>query len=217
MNKTTKKEVDQAWDEVQGKKKLPPAAAKQAKGLASMMADDSEEAEAIVPGEEKLGALTTAITKMAALELGIKKKSEELQLLSEEYNRLTRETIPDMFDEFGMSKFSLVNGVEIQVKREFVSSITEDKKPEAFGWLEKNGHSAIIKHDIVVKLKKGEQEIQQQIVEDLDLMGVTYDDKEYVHPQTLKAFVKEQMENGTDIPQEAFGIFPVRIAKITKK
>jgi hypothetical protein len=69
---------------------------------------------------------------------------------------------------------------------------------------------------VVIKLKKGEKELYDDLVSDLTLMGVDYGDKEYVHPMTLKAFVKEQMTNGSDIPQEAFGIFPIRITKLKR-
>jgi len=37
--------------------------------------------------------------------------------------------------------------------------------------------------------------------------GLDPEQKEAVHPSTLKAFVKEQIEKGSEIPSETFGIF----------
>jgi hypothetical protein len=38
---------------------------------------------------------------------------------------------------------------------------------------------------------------------------------EKIHPQTLKAFLKERMADGDSLPNELFGIFNFSKAKIT--
>jgi ferritin len=45
-------------------------------------------------------------------------------------------------------------------------------------------------------------------------MGVSYKDKNFVHPQTLQAFVKEQIENGAEFPTELFKVYPLRSTKV---
>ena len=40
----------------------------------------------------------------------------------------------------------------------------------------------------------------------LDHIGVDYENKKSVHPSTLKAFVREQIERGKILPLDLFGI-----------
>ena len=57
----------------------------------------------------------------------------------------------------------------------------------------------------------------EKMMEQYSAMGWTnYKLKEAVHPQTLKAFVREQVEKGSDIPVSLFNIFSGFKAKITK-
>jgi hypothetical protein len=209
--KNSNKEIEEAWSHVQSKTKRGEESNKD---LSSMMVDDSEKQE--VPKEEKLSELAKAIKIMANLEDEIQCMTDNLKKLDEEYANVQRNIIPDIFDEIGISDFTMADGTKVRVDRDYAASITEANKSEAFAWLEKEGHEDIIKHDVVIKLKKGENETYKEVVNDLQLMGVDFNDKEYVHPLTLKAFVKEQMTNGSDIPQETFGIFPIRITKLKR-
>ena len=43
-----------------------------------------------------------------------------------------------------------------------------------------------------------------------EVMGI--EDKATVHPSTLKAFVREQLAEGSDLPFETFGVFHRRVA-----
>jgi hypothetical protein len=205
------KEVDEAWASVRGKKK------REERDLASMMTNDAIETTQEVPKEEKLGELAKAVKKMMDLDQQLQKIQENFSRLNSEYENIQKNVIPDIFDEIGISDFTMADGTKVRVDRDYAASITEENKPRAFGWLKKQGHEDIIKHDVVVKLKKGEIDTYKELVNDLNLMGIDYNDKEYVHPQTLKAFVKEQMANGSNIPQEAFGIFPIRITKLKSR
>lgn len=40
--------------------------------------------------------------------------------------------------------------------------------------------------------------------------------KDYVHPSTLKAFIKELLENGESLPEELFKATPYQRASVTK-
>ena len=109
----------------------------------------------------------------------------------------------------------LESGEKITVKREYAASITAEKQGEAFRWLRENGHEGIIKHDLAVNLKKGEEQEFTRLIKVVDELGLTYTDKEFVHPQTLKSFVKEQISSGSNLPLETFSVFPVRKTKIS--
>ena len=55
-----------------------------------------------------------------------------------------------------------------------------------------------------------------QAISALTSLGLEPIDKEQVHPQTLKAFVREQVESGKPFPLELFGAFLGQKATIKK-
>ena len=61
---------------------------------------------------------------------------------------------------------------------------------------------------------KFETKEYETLLNELNKLGVSYVDKSYVHPMTLKSFVKEQINAGADLPQEQFSVFPIRKTKI---
>lgn len=185
--------------------------------MASMLLEDSNEENKTVDSMEKLGQLSELCQKQISIENQISDAEESIKKLKKDLAEYRDNKIPDLFDELGMSKFSLTDGTEVSVERGFVGNITAKTQKEAFAWLKKNKHGDIIKHDFTVKMKSGQDEQVKELREELGLLGVTYAEKSSVHPQTLKAFVNEQMNQGTDIPQDAFNIFPIRKAKIKRK
>lgn len=173
--------------------------------------DSMEEAtEKEVPRNEKLKELAALIDKMQKHELEMQRLSKLLAAETEKYNKINTLMIPDLFEELGLKKISLSNGRTVEIKSSYVGSITEDRKPQCFEWLENKGYDAIIKHDVISKFKKGETTEHDNLVKVLIDLGVTFEDKKYVHPQTLKSFIREQLESGADFPQELFGVVAIR-------
>ena len=182
-----------------------------------MKKDSVIEEESTLP-EDKLKALTYMVKRMQDVAKEIEKQNEVLEKLNKRYEELRCAHIPDLFDELNLSKITLSTGELVSVKREFLAHITEANKEKAFSWLNENGHGAIIKHDVTVKIKKGGEEQYKDLISDIALFGLDYADKQYVHPGTLKAFVNEQMNGAEDngnIPQDVFGVYPLRITKIS--
>lgn len=173
--------------------------------------DSMEEAtEKEVPRNEKLKELAALIDKMQKHELEMQRLSKLLAAETEKYNKINTLMIPDLFEELGLKKISLSNGRTVEIKSSYVGSITEDRKPQCFEWLENKGYDSIIKHDVISKFKKGETAEHDNLVKVLIDLGVTFEDKKYVHPQTLKSFIREQLESGADFPQELFGVVAIR-------
>jgi hypothetical protein len=186
--------------------------------LMDLFAADSKEVEKKkeleLPENSKMKQLTAMVEEYRDLELKIAEAQVELAKLTEQFNTIGQVRIPDLFDELSLSKLKLTSGQYVEVKRKFSASITAENQAACFEWLQKNGHESIIKHKIDIDLKKGESEEQEKIVDLLEEIGVTYTDKNTVHPQTLLAFVKEQMESGSNFPQELFKVYPLRTTKI---
>ena len=62
---------------------------------------------------------------------------------------------------------------------------------------------------------KGEEDQAQALIKELNINGWrSYSNNISVHPQTLKALIKECLAQGKDIPMDTFGAGPVTKAVI---
>lgn len=127
---------------------------------------------------------------------------------------LLRKRIPEIMKTLGMEEFKLTDGSVVSVKSDVKCGITEANKPAAFAWLEEKNFDGIIKTKVNTEFGKGEMESAKAALKLLEESGFHGTMDRSVHPATLKSFVKEQLENGTNIPIETFGIFEFDIAKI---
>ncbi len=169
--------------------------------------------------EPKDEATLTRLSSLAqeARELEMEIEAKEL-VLAERRGRLDkilRDRIPTIMDELAMESYKMRDGAEVKVKDEIKCGITEERKPQAWKWLEENDYDGIIKTVVSVSFGKGEMTKAQEAVEALKEIGFDAELGRNVHPSTLKSFVKERLEEGDNIPIETFGVFQYRLAKIT--
>lgn len=128
----------------------------------------------------------------------------------EALRRVVEQDLPEAMDEVNMTEFKLEDGTSIKIKPFYSASIPEDRKEEAFGWLKENDFDGMIKAEIKVSFGKGEFEIAQSFlnfIRGFNEIVIQPDYKETVHWQTLRAFVKEQIEGGKALPLDMFGVF----------
>jgi hypothetical protein len=175
---------------------------------------DSDVMESVLPDNNKLTELSDLVSQLSKLNEALEKVNEFQEKINAKITEINSVRIPDLFDELGVKKLSLSDGRTVEIIRKFAASISKEKEAECFNWLKEHNHDAIIKDSIAVKLKKGEGEISAKITKFLNELQVTFEKKRAVHPQTLLAFVKEQIENGENLPQELFNVFPIRTTKI---
>lgn len=152
-------------------------------------------------------ALLDAEDKVASAEKELKAAKEQARLLREE-------TIPSAMQELGLDSFKLTTGETFTVKQEVYASIPSDYKEEAMRWLERNGFGGLIKVDVTAAFGRNQKDISTSLLEELHRRGFATKVSEGVAPQTLKAFLREQLAKGTDIPLDLFGARPTWITKI---
>jgi len=100
----------------------------------------------------------------------------------------------------------------------FVSaSIPANRKQEAYDWLRDHGLDDIIKNDVVLSFGRGEDDTANKVMLDLENKGFHPESKTHIHAMTLKAFVKERVENGQPIDLDLFGAFVAKTADIKRK
>ena len=158
----------------------------------------------------------TILSKML-LDAGDKKEQAELRLKEAKENerRLREEAIPLLMFELELTMLKLNDGTTIETSKDVFASITQAKKDAAFKWLEENKFSGLIKTQVEINFPRGDHELAKKWHHFLkESKKLDVDLQESVHPQTLKAFVKEQIQSGNPVPMDLFGVMVVDTTKV---
>lgn len=132
--------------------------------------------------------------------------------------RLEREDLPELMREFGLSQIKLDNGASVELLEDLACSISEANRSKAHRWLVENGYDGLIKTAVIVSFDRDHRSQAIDVADGIESsFNVPTSLEERIHPMTLKAFVKERLEAGDNIPFDLFGIFPFSRAKVTSK
>ena len=177
--------------------------------------DDSPEQN--LPTEGGLSRLGNLYRKWKELEDRRSKLEAELTVANEELNFLVEVTFPELFDEVGVSEFS-VDGVRISVDQKLYGSLPKEEfeREEALDELLTHGGGDIIKPTVTVPFARSGREEALKLGEYLKASGLTYELKEDVNHMTYKSWAKEELENGTPLDLKRLGIWSRRFVKETK-
>jgi|TARA_R110000751_G_scaffold85858_2_gene171193 hypothetical protein len=173
--------------------------------MADLAAQMEEDLEA-VPDDENLRTVANLAMQQVDLEQDITDMEDSLKILKEDHRRLTQNEIPNAVQELGLSSVHLANGTVIEIKPFIDAKIPKDRVGEAHTWLRANNNGDLIKHVVSANVGR-DSEAAIAAVKALSKLGLDPEDKESVHHQTLKGFVREQVEKGTSIPLELFGVY----------
>lgn len=165
--------------------------------------------------------------KLCYAENKIKMKEQSLKELKEKYNGIKNQ-LADLMENEGMkigSRIVLASG-RILILEDFLSvsipsesKIARERDPhrqmELIGqkerclfWLDKNGLGDIIKNKITADFGRDDKEQTRATVMKtlLEKNGVNFKNEQTVHPQTLKATIKDSLKQGKDVPFDDFNL-----------
>jgi len=184
--------------------------------FAEMEADQAETSELHsinTDGLKTVAEMARAVEAQSTLVANLEEraKEEKKKLL-----KLTDEDLPALLHEIGLAKFELEDGSKIELKPTYGAHIKVDNRDAAFGWLRDNGFDDIIKNTVACVFGRGEDKKAETFIKVAHDAGVPATQKEEVHPSTLKAFVKERVENGEEFPMDLFGAYVGQRATIKK-
>jgi hypothetical protein len=133
-----------------------------------------------------------------------------------EFQRITRELIPAEMIEMGMDRVD-VDGNSVSLSQFVYASIPEAKKQDAFNFLRSIGEDDIIKNEVKVSFGRGQDNHAGAFFDDCMKQGLDPDQRQSVHPSTLKAWIKDKLGSGTELDLEMFGAYVGTEAKIKRK
>ena len=154
------------------------------------------------------------LTTVAGMARAIRDKEQEVAALEQKLKdekkallKLTDEELPTMLAEIGLTSMKLDDGSEVTVKPTYGASILVDNRPAAYEWLREHGHDDIIKNTVACAFGRGEDDQASAFKAFAEQQGYYAEQKTEIHPQTLRAFVKERVESGDEFPMELFGAY----------
>ena len=169
--------------------------------------DLEQESTLINVDTDKVKSISELCNRLLDLQEQARRIEENLKSKNDEIRVLSEQEIPNLMQEAGVSEFKLADGSSVSVKPFYAAKIPVSKTDEAFQWLTGNGYGDLIKNTVSLNFGKSEDNLANSLVEDLKSKGHNVSQKKKVEPQTLKAFVKEAIQNGQNVPMDLFGVY----------
>ena len=166
---------------------------------------------------ENIQSLADQVDKLNELQKRIELQEDNLKNSKKQFEYLSAEVIPTMMAEMGLSHLKLMDGSSVDVKPNYSANITIANKDAAFQWLRDNGLGDIIKNEISVSFGRNEDNKAADYANLASERGYQPTQKLKVEPMTLKALVRERIENGKDMPVELFNVFVGNKTTIKRK
>jgi hypothetical protein len=166
-----------------------------------------EDAGALQVKNEDLSSIGALAKRAKELEKEIKDLDVVIDERKGQYRKLLEETIPGMLAELGMKSFKMADGSTVDVKPFYSASIKEENRAQAFEWLRQHGYDDIIKNTVSVRFGRNEDRLCEDLLAQLRSQGFPVEQAQKVESQTLKAWVREMVEQGVEFPTELFGAY----------
>ena len=179
--------------------------------------DFEEDQQEVIQKTGNLQTLADQVQMLDGVSRRIEISENNLKDLKKEFERLSGEVIPTMMAEMGLSHLKLMDGSSVDVKPNYSASISIANREKAFNWLRENGLGDIIKNEISVSFGRNEDNKAADYAALAEERGFQPTQKLKVEPMTLKALVRERIENNKDMPMDIFNVFVGNRTKITRK
>jgi|TARA_B110000208_G_C11551857_1_gene351994 hypothetical protein len=161
--------------------------------------------------------LSDKVIELKRIEDEIQNAEESISKLKEQAKTLSQFEIPKMMEEMHITKLKLKDGESVEIKKIYGASIPPQHQEAAFTWLRENGLGDIIKNDITVTFGRGEDNKASEYATLAQGQGFEPVQKIGVHPQTLKAVVRERLESGQEMPSDIIKTYAGNSTKITRR
>ena len=182
--------------------------------LVQQMETDQTE---VLDRTENIKSLADQVKKLRDLEDEVKAEEQALKDKEKEIERISGDVIPTLLSEMGLSSLKLADGSAVDVKPYYSANISIKNQEAAYNWLRSNGLGDIIKNNITVSFGRNEDNKAAEYANLARGQGFEPTQKLKVEPMTLKALVRERIENNKDMPMDIFNVFVGNRTKITRK
>lgn len=179
----------------------------------AMSVDEIEQAAETEQSPADLATVSRLANRQLVLQQEIESLEKRLKDKKEEFRHVSQVDLPAALDSVGLASVELADGQKVTIEEGVDARLPKDRKGEALRWLEEHGFEHMIKREVKATLGR-DPEAAKQAAEALRQLGIEPEDAETVHPQTLKAWARERLREGDEVPEDLFGLYEYRVAKI---
>ncbi len=177
--------------------------------FAEFRADDA-------PSDAAFKRLSELVKQLTQAEEDVANAQQVLKSAQERLRQLDEFDIPEYMDEVDLKEFVNKAGIKIEARSTVYASIG-NRKAQAFAWLIKYKHSAMIKRTVSVAFNTAQGRDADKLLKEMierDL-GAGAKQEMKVEAASLTAFVRRELKAGHEVPADIFGIYHKRSTKIT--
>jgi hypothetical protein len=164
------------------------------------------------PGGRLAALAQLALTQLAT----VARLEDELSAASTAAQRTLRTDLPELMKELGVSEVALgEQGVKIALTQGVDISIPEAHRPNAYAWMVEHGYGALVRAEVKVVFGATELERANACAEQLAAAEYETQVNMSVPAPTLKAWARERLSAGEDIPPALFNVRAYDMARIS--
>ncbi len=153
------------------------------------------------PPADLLARIVAAATELSAAVKTLKTYEQKVLDTKSNIHRMRTAALPQMLDEAQIPGLELEGGYRVERDTEVYASIAAKNEQKAADWLRANNLGSIIKDTIEIPIDKGDAKTTERITRSLKKAGIPYAQRSSIHPGTLKALVRERLEEGKKLPK----------------
>lgn len=177
--------------------------------------DDTIQAEQSQgPTQDQLRTVAQLSRQQREIEQEIETLEGQLKDKKSQLNQIRMVDLPEAVQSAGLSSVTLDDGSTVTIEEGVEAHVAKKNVDAAVAWLDEHGYGDIVKRQVAVNAGRDDS-LAEQARETLQQMGLDAEIRTELHPQTVKAFVRERYREGEDLPPEdTFGVYHYKKAKV---
>lgn len=168
--------------------------------------------EKVEPGANAKSVLEGQVRDLWDAEKEVARLDEELKAAKELARRIAEQQIPATLEDMGLEEVTVTGGLKVKIKQSVHASPKADNREKVYDWLEEHGHGGLIKRQGVFTVGRDNEKKAKRWIKSIKSFPGRYERK--VEPSTLRSFVNQCLQDGTEIPMDLFGAYTRRIAEV---
>jgi hypothetical protein len=160
-----------------------------------------------LPSDDSMAELSQSVQALVEIRGYIDDAEATLKDLKAKEQKLSTEIIPSKMDEIGFTSVTMPDGHKVGYAPFYSGKIKPETEPEAFDWIEENGHGGVIKGELVIPYRRPQRDKASELQKAIKDNGWECTVKLGVHHSTLRALIREVVEDGSTFPPDLFDIF----------
>lgn len=167
------------------------------------------------PSEDGLSRLSRMFSRRSELDDKIEGLKAELAVLSEELRGIDEKDFPELFDEVGVTSFTVGNR-KVSVQEKLYGSIPKDEegRARAMQILKDNKGLPLMKTEVSISFNKGEADKAKEAADKMKEEGFNPVVSESIHAATYQKWARDCLKDGVVLDLKALGLYHRRFVEI---